>query len=401
MNDDTNPELPRDRAAIDTHLTEAGVDGYCFDADGENSGQYYLTGFSAPDPFVSVYTQDGLFMLVTGLEYGRAKKESRAESVSRFADYDYGELREKFGTVEGRNRAIAKFLDEKGVTSIHVAPSFPSGTADGLREQDIAVAVDESDVLAQVRAQKTDGEIKHIRAAQRANERAMDRARELLTEASVSDGTLIYEGDVLTSERVKQAIEVALLRNGCGLDETIVACGEAGADPHDRGSGPLKAGEPIVIDIFPRSKETGYHADMTRTFVVGSPSDAVRDRYAVVRRARDAGIEAIEPGVTGAAVHGVVCDVIEDGGYVTHRSDPTAETGFIHSTGHGVGLDVHEGPRLGESGEKLKPGHVVTVEPGLYDPAHGGIRLEDLVVVTEDGCENLTEYTTAIDPGKD
>jgi Xaa-Pro aminopeptidase len=221
----------------------------------------------------------------------------------------------------------------------------------------------------------------------------MAAAEELLRLAAVADdGTLRYEGETLTSERVKREIEVTLLREGCALDETIVACGSDAADPHDRGSGPLTAQEPIIVDIFPRSKATKYHADMTRTFSVGDPGDTVREWFDLTHDALEAALDAVEPGATGEAVHDAVCDVYEGAGHPTLRSDPTTETGFIHSTGHGVGLDVHEQPRVSPGGEELEPGHVITVEPGLYDPDVGGVRIEDLVVVTEDGYENLTEY---------
>jgi Xaa-Pro aminopeptidase len=221
----------------------------------------------------------------------------------------------------------------------------------------------------------------------------MARAEELLRTATVADdGTLRHDRDPLTSERVAESIEVTLLREGCALDETIVACGSDAADPHDRGSGPLAAGESIIVDIFPRDKATGYHSDMTRTFVKGEASDELRAWHDVTDEARAAALSAVEPGATGTEVHDVVCDVYESAGHPTLRSDPSTETGFIHSTGHGVGLDVHELPRVSPGGGELEPGHVITIEPGLYDPAVGGVRIEDIVVVTEDGHENLVEY---------
>ena len=188
-----------------------------------------------------------------------------------------------------------------------------------------------------------------------------------------------------------------MLREGCALDETIVACGADGADPHDRGSGPLDAEESIVVDIFPRDKETGYHADMTRTFLKGEASEELRERYEITREAHGAALDAVEAGATGADVHDAVCDVYEEAGYATLRDDPSTETGFIHGTGHGIGLDVHELPRLNPTGGELEAGQVITIEPGLYDPDVGGIRIEDLVVVTEDGYENLTDYPKGLE----
>ena len=222
-------------------------------------------------------------------------------------------------------------------------------------------------------------------------------AEDLIAGAEVREGSLYQEGEPLTSEAVKTEIEVTLLRHGCALDETIVACGADAADPHERGSGPLAANEPIIVDIFPQNKASKYHADMTRTFCRGEPDDTVREWYDLTEEAYRAALDAVEPGVEGEAIHDAACDVYEDAGLPTLRSDEAAETGFIHSTGHGVGLDVHEGPRIGPGVDVLEPGHVITIEPGLYDPDVGGVRIEDLVVVTEDGSENLTDYRVELE----
>jgi len=385
--------MDRDFADLDDHLADTGVDGYLLDADSEDPDQYYLSGFDAPDPFVTLY--DGGVHLLFGrsLEYGRAVREAEAATVSRGSDYGYDEHVEAHGRVDGWHRTLAAFLDDHDVAAVATPPRFPLGTADGLRDQGVAVAADDESVLTELRARKTDREVEHVRTAQEANEAAMARAESLLAEATVDgDGTLHLDGDPLTSERVRAEIEITLLRHGCALDETIVACGRDAADPHERGSGPLRVGEPIIIDIFPRDKETKYHADMTRTFCRGEPSDRLREWYDVTAAAKAAALDTVEPGVTGEAVHDAACAVYEDAGHPTQRADPTTETGFIHSTGHGVGLAVHELPRLGRGGAALEPGHVVTVEPGLYDPEVGGVRLEDIVVVTEDGYENLTDY---------
>ncbi|QCC48152.1 M24 family metallopeptidase [Halobellus limi] len=401
-----------DLSPLDEYLDEGGLDGYLVDADSSESTQRYLSGFDAPDPFVTLYTPETTALLVSALEYGRANRQSRADDVSRLADYDYRSLAGEHGPRAAKARVVAAWLDDRGVDSVATPERFPLGPADRLRERGVSVAPETEDVVTEVRARKTDEEIEHVRAAQRANEAAMDAAADLLREAEVveaggakggagnerdgagesdaGDRALAVDGDVLTSERVREEIEVTLLRHGCALDETIVACGSDAADPHDRGSGPLRPDEPIIVDIFPRSKETKYHADMTRTFVKGEPTDTIREWFDLTHEALVAAVDAIEPGVTGAAVHDIVCDVYEDAGLPTLRSDPKSETGFIHSTGHGVGLDVHELPRLSPDGDELQPGHVVTVEPGLYDPEVGGVRIEDLVVVTEDGSENLT-----------
>ena len=386
------------RTLLDDRLADLEADGYLLDASQEDANQLYLSGFTGHDPFLTLYADGEVHLLVSGLEYGRAKSEATADTVARHADYDF-----EYGGREERNDMYARFVRDKGVESVSMPPRGPVGTADALRDRGIDIAVDAVDRLQEVRAVKTDEEVDAIREAQRANEAAMRAAEELIAGADVAGedvpaegeikaGTLLRDGEPLTSERVTEEIEVTLLRHGCALDETIVAGGAQAADPHDRGSGPLRANEAIIVDIFPRSKATKYNADMTRTFCVGEPSETLREWYDLTERALEAALDAVEPGATGEEVHAAACEVYEEAGEPTFRTDPETETGFIHSTGHGIGLDVHESPRLASGGGELEPGHVITVEPGLYDPAVGGVRIEDLVVVTEDGYENLTGY---------
>ncbi|MFB6111435.1 MAG: M24 family metallopeptidase [Halobacteriaceae archaeon] len=376
---------------LDAGLADLGVDSYLIDDGSEFANQRYLSGFGA-ERFVTLYTPEQTALLVPGLEFARARSESRADIVRRFSDYDYSELRESEGREAARQEVLRAFVAEFGVEGIAVPGDLPLRTGDALREAGYEIVVDTDDLVGELRATKAAEEVDNVRAAQAANEAAMARAEELLDAATVEDGQLIHDGEPLTSERVRQEIEVTLIRHGCSLDETIVACGADGAEPHNRGSGPLVPGEPIVIDIFPQDKSTKYHADMTRTFVVGEPTEAAQAFHEHTMAAMEAAFEALEPGTTGEAVHEAVCDVYEAAGYPTLRSDEGTETGFIHSTGHGVGLDVHEQPSLGDGGDTLEPGHVVTIEPGLYDPEVGGVRVEDLVLVTEDGYENLTDY---------
>jgi Xaa-Pro aminopeptidase len=382
-----------DFSGLDDHLEAVGADGFLVDDDAENADQYYLSGFDAPDPYVTLYDGDVHLMMARGLEYGRAKREARAVSVERNSDFGYLDLKEDHDPYEAHRIAIARFLESHGVDSVATPPTFPLATADVLREQGIEVRPDHESAVEEVRATKTAGEVEHIRTAQRANEQAMAQAEDLIATAEVADdGTLRRDGEALTSERVREEIEVTLLHHGCTLSETIVACGSDAAEPHERGSGPLAADESIIVDIFPQHKDSRYHADMTRTFVRGEPSDAIREWYDLTDRAQAAALDAVEPGATGGDVDAAACEVYEDAGVPTLRSHPETETGFIHSTGHGVGLEVHEYPRVAEDGAELRPGHVVTIEPGVYDPEVGGVRIEDFVVVTEDGYENLVDY---------
>ncbi|MFB6360033.1 MAG: M24 family metallopeptidase [Halobacteriales archaeon] len=373
---------------LDDYLDAEGLDGYLIDADGTNADQRYLSGYDAPDPYRTLYRSDGISLFVKSLEYGRAKTDSDGDAVRRPTEYGV----EAYADRDADHDALAAFLEEFDAEAVGVPDRFPAGTADALRERGVTVEPDAEGVVADIRAVKSEDEIDEIRAAQRANESAMEAAQALIADATIDGDQLVHDGEVLTSERVKTVIERELLEHGYALDETIVAGGAQGADPHNRGSGPLPAHTPIVIDVFPRSKATRYHADMTRTFVRGTASEEVRERFELTKEALEAALAAIEPGVTGEAVHNEVCDVYEAAGHPTLRSDESTETGFFHSTGHGVGLEIHEGPRVGPGGVELEAGHVVTIEPGLYNPEPGGMRLEDLVVVREAGYENLTEY---------
>ena len=381
-----------DFSQLDAYLSANNADGYLVDADGSSAIQRYLSGFDAPDPFLCVYTPTIQAILVSTLEYGRAKETARVDRVSRLADYDYRNKVTEYGAEKAKARVAAEWLHSFGVESVEVPSRFPLSRADALRDQGITVSPASENVVTKIRAVKTKEELGHIRQTQRANEKAMQAAESMLERSSVADDKLVLDDAPLTSERVTKTIEATLLEHGCALDETIVASGAQAADPHNRGSGALEPDSFIVIDIFPRSKQTHYHADMTRTFVVGDASAQLTEWYSLTNRALEAALKTIQAGVTGKAVHDAVCDVYEAAGIQTLREDSTAETGFIHSTGHGVGLDIHERPQLSPDGGELAPGNVVTVEPGIYNPSVVGIRIEDLVVVTEDGHENLTEY---------
>lgn len=381
-----------DTSSLDEYLDEQRLDGYAVYAASDDSTQRYLSGFNAPDPFLTVYTPEGTAILTSGLEYGRATKEAAAETVERTSDYDYESLREEYDEATARNKLHATFLRANDAEDVAVPETFPVGSADGLREEGITIAVDEKGIVDDIRAVKTEEEVQHVREATIANEKSMQACEDIIDAAEVRNGVLYHEAEPLTSERVKTEIETTLLEHGCALDETIVACGVDAADPHDRGSGPLEANQPIIVDIFPRGKESGYHSDMTRTFVKGEASETISEWYDLTAEAKRAAFEELEAGATGAEVHGAACDVYEDAGYPTLRQDPATETGFIHSTGHGIGLDVHEAPSLSPRGGELKAGQIVTIEPGLYDPEHGGVRIEDIAVVTEDGYENFTTY---------
>jgi len=358
---------------------------------------YHATGFLAPDPQVVLERGDELVLLTNSLEERRASTQSRATTIENVDAFGARELNATMHPITDATAAlIERFLVAHGATRIRVPQRFPLALADRLRAKGIALSVAEG--LEERRRAKRDDEIRALEATQRATEEAWQLGVDAIARAETRpDGTLALDGGVLTAERVRAIVEGALLDRGCVAESTIIAPGTQAADPHLTGSGPLHSNEAIVMDIFPQHKETRYYADMTRTVSKGLPPAQIVRMYDVVLRAQEAGIAALRPGITGREVHEQVEDVIFAAGYDTLRPgqkhdlhDPVIR-GFIHGTGHGVGLEIHEAPSIGRAGlSPLAIGDVVTVEPGLYDPDIGGVRLEDMLVITVGGSRNLT-----------
>jgi Xaa-Pro aminopeptidase len=360
---------------------------------------YHLSGFLAPDPVICLRVAGKTYLAVSSLEYGRAEKEA---PVDRLLSHDELEItrlaRELKSGAKAYAAAVANLLEDLGALNspLVVPADFGVVYADELRARGVTLTPD-GKVFDGLRRAKTEGEIAHIEKTQEAIEAACAHAVEILEEAGVrDDGTLEWRGETLTSERLRGEIDVELLRRGCAADGTIVAGGPQGADPHERGHGPLKAGESIIVDIFPVDLATRYYSDMTRTFVKGEPDDGLQEMYDAVLQSQEAALSMIRAGVNGKDVHEKVAEVLHEAGYKTNVHDqeegqPLTE-GFFHGTGHGVGLEIHEAPRVSLADDTLIAGDVISVEPGVYDPEVGGVRIEDLVVVTEDGCRNLTSF---------
>ncbi|WP_231844912.1 M24 family metallopeptidase [Methanocella arvoryzae] len=357
----------------------------------DNANLYYATHFLAPDSFAYICAGGKSYVIVSSMERGRAEKEARVDQV--ISDEEYGYM-DKVRATNDPDGAYADMLSEilrdLSAKSVAVPALFPLKLADSLRSRGIEVTPAEMQI-EESRLIKSKEEIALIQKAQRVNEKGMAKAESLLRKATVKDGILYYRGKPLTSEQIQREIEVVFVRNGYETTDSIVAAGPGAADPHFTGAGPIPADQLIVIDIFPFGKKERYWADMTRTFVRGEPTKQMREMYDLVLKAQEAALGAIKEGVTGKSVDDKVCDVFEKHGYGTPRTK--SKTGYIHSTGHGVGLEIHEAPRLSQTGTKaLKAGMVVTVEPGLYLPDVGGVRIEDIVVVEKKGCKNLTKY---------
>jgi Xaa-Pro aminopeptidase len=354
-----------------------------------------------PDPFLYAERNGTRSVVASSFELGRINAVAPDIEALPMEEFGIDELyaqglpREEI-ELEIVLRAARRF----GIDEAVVPGTFPLEVADHLRANGITVGADREQFVRRRRV-KSDAELAGIRRAQRAAEAAMDAARELLRPAERQNGNLTLDGEQLTCERLKLAVEQAFTANGAFADEFIVSHGPQTAVGHDMGSGPIAPDEPVCLDLFPRDRESGCFADMTRVFVVGTPSDELVEWHTLCKEALERSVAAVKPGVPGSDLHKISCDVFEQHGYPTLRSKEPGEVlqdGFYHSLGHGVGLEVHEEPSLGRGPGELVAGDVIAVEPGLYRHGYGGCRLEDLVLVTDAGPEVLTDYPYDLQP---
>lgn len=352
-----------------------------FYASGEEKNDVrWATGFGAPDPFGMAWIGGRAYLFVGALEAGRASKEAK------------GAVLHVLGRGEKPGAAMAAALRAAGERRVAVGRGFPVGLARDLEAAGLAV-----DVTAEAafpgRAVKTKRELAAIAASQRAAVAAVREAVGILraSEARGRAGELWWEGAWLTSERLRGCMEAVLGARGCRSDDgLIVAGGRQAACPHEAGHGVLKAGEAIVMDVFPRDQRTGYWGDLTRTVVKGRAKDPrVEAMWRATLAAQRLALGMVRPGAKGDDIQRAVEEFFEKAGFPCDLSRPGRERGLIHGVGHGVGLDIHEAPRISHGAGALEEGNVVTVEPGLYDPEAGGVRIEDTVVVTREGARML------------
>jgi Xaa-Pro aminopeptidase len=353
------------------------------------------------DPFLYAEKDGRAYIAITDFEWPRIQEAGvEAELISPFA---LG-LDELLGSGKKYWQIMLELalrgVQRIGVTKAIVPHTFPIQLADFLRAHGLELTPDR-EFFDRRRRVKSETELEGIRRAQRAAEAGMDAARDLFRRAEQANGSLLVDGEPLTSERVKFAIQDAFARHGCTADEFIVSHGAQSAIGHDMGSGAINSSEPIVIDLWPKDAETACYADMTRTFCIGEIPDELREYHRLVRESLDSSLQAVRAGARGPDVFAVSCEPFQREGYKTMLNKEPGEViedGYFHSLGHGVGLDVHEQPGLARAGDELLAGDVVTLEPGLYRRGWGGCRLEDLVLVTESGAENLTRYPYDLEP---
>ena len=358
-----------------------------------NQNLYYKTRFLAPDPFVYLEKEGRGLLVVSPMEAGRAEKEADVQDVRTFDDFGYADLVRELNDRSAAFTGMLTRIAGNGAEPLTVEDRFPLLYGDKLREARVNLTID-TQLLRRERRQKTPEEVAAVEVAQQAVERATALAIDVMAKSDIHNGVLHYNGIPLTSERLRTEIELSLTRDNMDPGTPIVAGGRQAADPHAIGEGPIRAGEAVIMDIFPRNKTSRYFADMTRTVVRGAPTDELRRLYEVVLQSQAAALAVIHAGANGRDVHQAVLDVFHDAGY-NGESGPR----YTHGTGHGVGLEIHEAPNLGITDVELLEGEVITVEPGLYDPEIGGVRIEDLVVVTRDGYRNLTKFPKTFELG--
>ena len=365
--------------ALDVAIKASGADAFVVYASSDDADIRYLTRFVVHDPFVFFKRrgQPGT-IIVSQMEAERASRESTATVMTR----TQAGLIEIIKTEKNPWKAQAAMIAGQAGKTLLVSPNLPAALVRALEEH-ARVIVDEGTV-EQMRAKKSRTEIAWMKSVQKSTDDAMALAVSLIARSTVKKGLLYLKGAPLTSEYVRTAVHKQLMDGGCRAAETIISCGEDTALPHAIGSGQLAAHEPIVIDMFPKSETTGYYSDMTRTVSKGESDEKIREMYAAVLDAKRLAISHIKAGVSGADVYQVVVDFFKDQGY------ESTTRGFVHNLGHGLGLQVHELPTLGAAGSVLRAGHVITVEPGLYYPGIGGVRLEDMGEVTKKGFSSFT-----------
>ena len=356
------------------------------------------------DPLLFAEVDGRRYILTTRLESDRVQRQLPDARMLDYFELGYKELVESGLTMHEAGREIeVRAVREMGITEAFVPADFPLALGDRLREEGIVLTVDET-AIALRRRSKTPVELEGIRTAQRAAEAGMAAASELLARARPgAESRLEVDGKPLLAEDVRFVLREASAARGAPCPPDVIVASVWQGNGHEPGSGPLPAGLPIHIDLWPRHEETGCWADMARTFVAGEPvsehAELIAEQDRLVREALEAAKAAVRPGIRGRELFDATCELFESAGYATQRTTDGEANGFQHSLGHGVGLEVHEAPGLGLSGrDPLVPGDVIAIEPGLWDEGAGGVCHEDLVLVTETGGEVLTRFPYDLAP---
>ena len=353
-----------------------------------DANMLYAAGFFVPDPFIFFQHKQKKFIVMSDLEIDRAKKQARADHVLSLSLYQR-KLR-KIGKPATMIDILDRLFRERSIRRLVVPANFSALYADQLRAKGYSVQIKRDPFFAE-RETKSAVEVKQIAESLRVARLGLEAGIRALKRTKIGrDGYLYLNGSRLTSETLKTAVNTTIMAQGWLPSHTIISSGNQCVDPHHEGSGPIKAHTSIIFDIFPRSQQNGYFGDMSRTVVRGRASEKLKEIYATVQAGQQIGFDMIRDGINGKEVHQKILDLFSARGFTTGRINGRMQ-GFFHGTGHGLGLDIHEPPRIAPVDGTLRTGHVVTVEPGLYYLGVGGVRLEDVVVVTFKGNRNITD----------
>jgi len=347
-----------------------------------------------PDPFLYAEVDGRRIVAISSMEAIRVEGLGTGLEVHTFEEYGADELRRTHRDRHAFARElIVRAVKGLGIEKAAVPGKFPVQHSDAIREAGVELVVDQQH-FDERRRRKSGHELEGIRRAQKAAEAGVATARELLARAERANGTLKLDGKPLTCELMKEHVQGAFLAHGAIAEEMILSHGAQTAVGHDMGSGQIAADDVVMLDLFPVDLESGCFADLTRTVAFGEIPEELKTWHALCREALDLVSAEVRPGVHGSELHRLVSEFFSDRGFPTILTKPDGEVltdGFYHGLGHGVGLEVHEAPSLGIIGEELVPGDVITLEPGLYRQGFGGVRVEDLLLVTDDGYERLTD----------
>ncbi len=357
-------------------------------ADSETDANlYYATRFVVPDPVLFIKIRNKKYLILNDLEVDRGRREASVDEVLSLTEWQE-RVKKRIRKAPTTSDVLEGFLKEKKVKHLILSHQFPACLAFELQKKKFSIEF-RADPFWANRLLKTPDEKKAIQESLKYTGQAIRKAYEVLHESTLSKTNVLFQKKNLTSEKLRQVIDGYLLDHQCLPKNTIVAGGDQAVDPHERGSGPLKPHQSIVMDVFPRSMKSQYFADMTRTVVKGKPSPELARMWKTVKEAQERAIDKIREGINGNQIHGWILSFFEQKGFKTGIQNGRMQ-GFFHGTGHGLGLDIHEPPRVSKVSVRLKAGMVVTVEPGLYYAGIGGVRIEDVVYVTKEGCEVLS-----------
>jgi Xaa-Pro aminopeptidase len=354
-----------------------------------DANMLYAVGFFVPDPFIFFQHKNIKFVVMSDLEIDRAKKQAHVDRVLSLSLYQR-KLRKLGKAPAGMIDILDLLFRERGIRSVIVPANFSALLTDQLRAKGFSVQIKRDPFWAE-REAKNRVEVQQITESLRVARLGLEAGIRMLKRTQTKrDGYLYLNGTRLTSEMLKTAVNTTIMAQGWLPSHTIISSGNQCVDPHHEGSGPIKANTSIIFDIFPRSQRNGYFGDLSRTVVRGRASEKLKEIYATVQAGQNIGYAQIRDGVNGKEVHENILALFESRGFHTGKIDGRMQ-GFFHGTGHGLGLDIHEPPRIAPVDAILRTGHVVTVEPGLYYLGVGGVRLEDVVVVNAKGNRNLTD----------